>query len=53
VAAHQGGTMLTYATNGAEPMRAAVNAAVDYVRSFAPQAQRRRPRKSSRGTRRG
>jgi len=40
LAAHQGGTMITYATGSAEPLRAAVNAAVDYVRSFAP------PRKS-------
>lgn len=36
VAAHQGGAMLTYTTGSAEPLRAAVNAAVDYVRSFAP-----------------
>ncbi|OBG77738.1 TetR family transcriptional regulator [Mycobacterium sp. E1715] len=34
VVAHQGGAMLTYATGDAEPLRAAVNAAVDYVRSF-------------------
>jgi AcrR family transcriptional regulator len=44
VAAHQGGTMLTYATGSAEPLRAAVNAAVGYVRAFAP-ARSRRPRK--------
>ena len=36
VTAHQGGAMLTYATGSPEPMRVAVNAAVDYVRSFAP-----------------
>lgn len=36
VAAHQGGAMLTYITNRPEPLRAAVNAAVEYVRSFAP-----------------
>ncbi|WP_238158903.1 TetR/AcrR family transcriptional regulator [Mycobacterium sp. MFM001] len=41
VAAHQGGAMLTYATRSAEPLRAAVNAAVDYVRSFAPAAKPR------------
>ena len=35
VAAHQGGAMLTYATGSPEPLRASVNAAVDYVRSFA------------------
>ena len=43
VAAHQGGAMLTHATADGEPLRAAVNAAVEYVRSFAPQPQ---PRKS-------
>jgi TetR/AcrR family transcriptional regulator, transcriptional repressor for nem operon len=36
LAAHQGGTMVTYATGSSEPLRAAVNAAVQYVRSFAP-----------------
>jgi TetR/AcrR family transcriptional regulator, transcriptional repressor for nem operon len=35
VAAHQGGAMLTHATGAAEPLRVTVNAAVDYVRSFA------------------
>lgn len=35
VTAHQGGAMLTYATGDPEPLRAAVNAAVDYVRHFA------------------
>jgi AcrR family transcriptional regulator len=35
VAAHQGGAMLTYATGSSEPLDAAVNAAVNYVRSFA------------------
>jgi TetR/AcrR family transcriptional regulator, transcriptional repressor for nem operon len=42
VAAHQGGAMLTYATDSPEPLRAAVDAAVDYVRSFAPAAKPRR-----------
>jgi hypothetical protein len=28
--------MITYATDSPEPLRAAVNAAVDYVRCFAP-----------------
>ena len=37
VVAHQGGAMLTHATGDAEPLWVAVNAAVDYVRSFAPQ----------------
>jgi TetR/AcrR family transcriptional regulator, transcriptional repressor for nem operon len=36
VIAHQGGAMLTHATGDAAPLRVAVNAAVDYVRSFAP-----------------
>jgi TetR/AcrR family transcriptional regulator, transcriptional repressor for nem operon len=50
VIAHQGGAMITHATGDAEPLRAAVNAAVDYVRSFAPQPKgrgsrsRRRPK---------
>lgn len=35
VVAHQGGAMVSHATNDAAPMRAAVTAAVDYVRSFA------------------
>jgi AcrR family transcriptional regulator len=43
VAAHQGGAMLTHATDSPEPLRAAVNAAVDYVRSF---ARAPRPRQS-------
>ena len=50
VTAHQGGAMVTHATGDAEPLRAALNAAVDYVRSFAPKSKtrdkrsRRRPR---------
>jgi AcrR family transcriptional regulator len=44
VAAHQGGALVTYATGDPEPMRAAVNAAVDYVRSFAPLSAPRRKR---------
>ncbi|ORW24636.1 TetR/AcrR family transcriptional regulator [Mycobacterium palustre] len=35
ITAHQGGAMITYATNDPEPLRVAVNAAVEYVRSFA------------------
>lgn len=35
VVAHQGGAMVSHATNDAEPMQAAVMAAADYVRSFA------------------
>ncbi len=35
VIAHQGGAMLTHVTGDPEPLRANVNAAVDYVRSFA------------------
>ena len=48
VAAHQGGAMITYATKSAEPLRAAVNAAADYVRSFAPPPKPRRRRTKSR-----
>ncbi|OBG30211.1 TetR/AcrR family transcriptional regulator [Mycobacterium sp. 852002-51057_SCH5723018] len=44
VTAHQGGAMITYATNDPEPLRVAVNAAVDYVRSFAPPPARRKGR---------
>lgn len=36
VVAHQGGAMLTHATGDPEPLRAALHAAVAYVRSFAP-----------------
>lgn len=44
VIAHQGGAMLTHVTSDAEPLRVAVNAAVDYVRSFTTsRRQRRRP----------
>lgn len=44
VAAHQGGAMLTHVTGDPQPLLAAVNAAVDYVRSFAAQAPRRKGR---------
>lgn len=40
VTAHQGGAMLTHATGDPEPMSAALNAAVDYVASFAAKAGR-------------
>jgi TetR/AcrR family transcriptional regulator, transcriptional repressor for nem operon len=48
VAAHQGGALLTFITDSPEPLRAAVNAAVEYVRSFAATAtahKARRPRR--------
>jgi AcrR family transcriptional regulator len=49
VVAHQGGAMLTHAMNDPQPLRVAVNAAVEYVRSFAPSpAPRRTRRRSSR-----
>lgn len=35
VAAHQGGAMITHATGSPEPLTVALDAAVDYVRSFA------------------
>ena len=44
VVAHQGGAMLTHATGDPQPLRAAVNAAVDYVRSFAVQPRSRKGR---------
>ena len=43
VIAHQGGAMLTHATGDAAPLRVAVNAAVDYVRSFATPTQPQKP----------
>ncbi len=50
IVAHQGGAMLTHATTDGEPLRVAVNAAVDYVRSF---AERPKPGKGrTRSTRR-
>lgn len=47
VAAHQGGALLTFITDDPEPLRAALTAAVDYVRSFATTPKRRKsgPRK--------
>lgn len=48
VTAHQGGAMVTHATGDPDPLRAAINAAVDYVRSFAPQDTARTTRQSSR-----
>lgn len=41
VAAHQGGTMLAFATGRPEPFRAVVGAAVDYVASFASTPEKR------------
>ena len=49
VTAHQGGAMISYATGSPEPLRTAVNAAVDYVRSFAPARKARRARTGSAG----
>jgi AcrR family transcriptional regulator len=47
VTAHQGGAMITYATGDPEPLRVAINAAVDYVRCFAPAPLPRKPRSAS------
>jgi AcrR family transcriptional regulator len=47
VIAHQGGAMITHATGDAEPLRVAVNAAVDYVSSFVAQLQPRNARTAS------
>ncbi len=41
VTAHQGGATLTFASGSVEPMRTSVDAAVDYVRSFAPRRRRK------------
>lgn len=50
VAAHQGGALLTHATGDPQPLRAAVNAAVDYVRSFGVSpSSRKGGSRSSRG----
>lgn len=51
VAAHQGGAMITYVTGSSEPLRAAVNAAADYVRSFTPTRKSRRRRDTGTRTR--
>jgi AcrR family transcriptional regulator len=48
VAAHQGGTLLTYATGSPEPLRAVLNAAVDYVTAFRPAPIRRSSRSTPR-----
>lgn len=48
VAAHQGGALVTHITDSPEPLRAAVNAAVEYVRSFAPTSTARKPRAAAR-----
>lgn len=53
VVAHQGGAMLTYITDSPEPLRAAVNAAVEYVRSFAPTSAAGKPRAAARRKSRG
>jgi TetR/AcrR family transcriptional repressor of nem operon len=50
VVAHQGGAMVTHATGDAEPLRVAVNAAVDYVRSFAVGPRQKRRTTSTRRT---
>lgn len=46
VAAHQGGTMLSFATGTQEPFRAVVEAAGDYVASFAAPPVKRSARRS-------
>ncbi len=47
IAAHQGGALVTYATDNPELLRAALNAAVEYVRSFAPRPKSRTSRAGS------
>jgi AcrR family transcriptional regulator len=48
LAAHQGGTMLTFATASADPFRLVVNAAVDYVGTFRPPPKKRTPQSGTR-----
>jgi len=48
VTAHQGGAMVTHATGDAEPLRAALHAAVEYVGSFATRSTERRRRATRR-----
>ncbi|OBJ49822.1 TetR/AcrR family transcriptional regulator [Mycobacterium sp. 1423905.2] len=48
IAAHQGGAMVTHATGDPAPLRAALMAAVDYVRSFAAQPTPGKPDSSRR-----
>jgi AcrR family transcriptional regulator len=47
VVAHQGGAMLTHITGDPQPLQTAVNAAVDYVRSFAVQPRSPKRRSTS------
>lgn len=46
VVAHQGGTLLTHVSGSAEPFRAVVNAALDYVASFAVRPTKSRARRT-------
>ena len=48
VAAHQGGTTITYATGSADPLRAALNAAIAYVNSYRATPIRRASRSPAR-----
>ena len=48
LAAHQGGSLLTFATESAEPFGVAVHAAIDYVGSFRPAPKKRTSRSVSR-----
>ncbi|OBH60695.1 TetR/AcrR family transcriptional regulator [Mycobacterium sp. E2479] len=52
VAAHQGGSLLTHTTRTIAPLREALNAAVDYVRSFATQPHAAVERKAASSRRR-
>jgi len=52
VSAHQGGTLLTHITGSAEPFRAAVDAALDYVGHFTPMLATRRSKTAHRANKR-
>lgn len=43
LSAHQGGSLMTQITRTIEPLRAALTAALNYVKSFRPVPSRRRP----------
>ncbi|WP_301149939.1 TetR/AcrR family transcriptional regulator [Mycobacterium simiae] len=51
VAAHQGGSLLSQTTASINPLRDALNAAVDYVRSFATQPSTAAARRTTRADR--
>lgn len=51
IAAHQGGSLLSQTTHSIDPLRDALNAAVDYIRSFATQRSTAATRRTARSGR--